>query len=195
MVSEHLISARARLDVHTLAKTRVMRDFSSASSLIHSLGDGTFVIAQLIGLFTSFVSLTTQGSMLWKMTTKDNADLALISIFSSSITLLRVSPQSCYITEFRRMNILTICFCDILQWFWRNTRGYAMSNITDANHNRMTLMEDMSHPSTGNFNERKVLGIGEWVHDEYKKASNALGDVSLSPPRNTEMFTSAVGSF
>lgn len=94
MVSEHLISARARLDVHTLGKTRVIRDFSSAASLIHSLGDGTFVIGQLIDLFTSGVSLLTQASMLWKMTTKENADLALISVFSASITMLRVSLLS-----------------------------------------------------------------------------------------------------
>lgn len=67
-----------------------------------------------------------------------------------------------------------------------------MSSITDANYNRMTLMEDMSHPSSGNFGERKVLGLGEWVHDQYKKASNALGDVSLAPPRTTDMVASAV---
>ena len=69
-----------------------------------------------------------------------------------------------------------------------------MSSITDANYNRMVLMEDMSHPSTGNFGERKVLGLGEWVHDQYKKASSALGDVSLAPPRSTEMFASAVSA-
>ena len=67
-----------------------------------------------------------------------------------------------------------------------------MSSITDPNYNRMMLMEDMSHPSTGNFGERKVLGLGEWVHDQYKKASTALGDVSLAPPRTTEMFHSMV---
>jgi hypothetical protein len=67
-----------------------------------------------------------------------------------------------------------------------------MSSITDANYNRMMLMEDMSHPSSTSFGERKVLGLGEWVHEQYKTASNALGDVSLSPPRSTEMFTSAV---
>jgi hypothetical protein len=94
MVSEHLISARARLDVHTLNKTRVSRDFASAASLVHALGDGTFVIGQLIDLFTSTVSLTTQASMLWKMTTKDNADLALISVFSSSLTMMRVSCET-----------------------------------------------------------------------------------------------------
>lgn len=69
-----------------------------------------------------------------------------------------------------------------------------MSAITDPNYNRMTLMEDMSHPSTGNFGERKVLGLGDWVHDQFKKASNALGDVSLAPPRTTELFTSAVSA-
>lgn len=94
MVSEHLISARARLDVHTLGKSRVMRDFSSASSLVHALGDGTFVIGQLIDLFTIAVSLATQASMLWSMTSKDTADLAMISVFSSSLTLLRVSLTS-----------------------------------------------------------------------------------------------------
>lgn len=97
MVSEHLISARARLDVHTLGKSRVIRDFSSAASLVHALGDGTFVIGQLIDLFTSAVSLITQASMLWKMTTKDNADLALISVFSASITMMRVSHPSFFL--------------------------------------------------------------------------------------------------
>lgn len=110
MVSEHLISARARLDVHTLGKSRVIRDFSSAASLVHSLGDGTFVIGQLIDLFTSSVSLTTQASMLWKMTTKENADLALISVFSASITMSRVSDSGKQ--KDSRRSVLKHHFCD-----------------------------------------------------------------------------------
>ena len=167
MVSEHLMHARARLDVQTLGKTRVMRDFSSAGSLVHALGEGSFVIGQLIDLFTSAVSLTTQASMLWSMTSAENADIALVSVFSASLMLLR--------------------------WFWRR-HIYTTVAITDPNYNRMSLMEYMSHPDLGTFGERKVLGLGDWVLGEYKKASNALGDISLTPPIATDPFTSAVSA-
>lgn len=58
----------------------------------------------------------------------------------------------------------------------------------------MNLMEELSYPDLGTFGERKVLGLGDWVYDQYKKASNALGDVSLAEPWSTDPFTSAVSS-
>jgi hypothetical protein len=67
-----------------------------------------------------------------------------------------------------------------------------MTAITDKNYNRMTLMEDMSHPDSYTFGERKVLGLGDWVYDQYKKASSALGDVSLAQPRYMDPLTTAV---
>lgn len=164
MVSEHLINARARLDIQTLNKSRVTKDFSAAASLVHALGDGTFVIGQLIDLFTSAVSLTTQASMLWAQTSAENADLALISVFSAALMLLR--------------------------WFSRRYL-YSMTAITDPHYNRMSLMESMSHPEASTFGERKVLGLGGWVLDEYKKASRALGDVSLAPPTAGDAITTA----
>lgn len=171
MVNEHLMQARARLDVRTLGKNRVMKDFVAAHSLVHALGDGSFVVGQIIDLFTSAVSLGTQASMLWGMSSSENADLALVSMFSASLMLLR--------------------------WFWRRN-GYSMSAVTDTNYNRMSLMEYMSHPVASTFGERKVLGLGNWVLGEYKKASNALGDVSLSPKVTIDPFattTEAIRAF
>ena len=189
MVHEHLMNARSRLDIHTLNKKRVIKDCSDAASLIHALGDGSFVVSQAISLFTSAMrwggarslrnggtadldiaqipgcSLGTQASMLWSMTTKENVDLALVSMFSSSVSLF--------------------------SWFWRR-RGYTMYSITDRNYNRMSMMEFMSQPDAATFGERKVLGIGQWVLDEYRKASRALGDVSLAAPSNTDALSSAV---
>ena len=91
MINTHLMQARSRLDIQTLNKQRVIKDFASAGSLVHALGDGTFVVNQVIDLFTSAMSLLAQAKVLWNMTTKDNADLALVSAFSSSLLLLRVS--------------------------------------------------------------------------------------------------------
>ena len=161
MVNEHLMAARARLDVRTLAKNKVMRDFRSAASLAHALGNDTFVIGELIDIFTASISLCTQMSMLWSLTTADNADLALVSLFSASVSMVR--------------------------WFWRR-RGITWSSITDKNYNRMSLMSHMSHVDAGTFGERKVLGLSDWVTREYKKASDALGDVSLAAPSFFDMF-------
>ena len=90
MINTHLMQARSRLDIQTLNKQRVIKDFASAGSLVHALGDGTFVVNQLIDLFTSAMSLLAQAKVLWNMTTRDNADLAMVSAFSSSLLLLRV---------------------------------------------------------------------------------------------------------
>ena len=103
--------------------------------------------------------------MLWSMTSAENADIAIVSVFSASLMLLR--------------------------WFWRKY-VYTTNAITDPNYNRMSLMEYMSHPDLSTFGERKVLGLGEWVLGEYKKASTALGDVSLAAPVATDPFTTAV---
>lgn len=165
MVSEHLMNARARLDIYTIGKHRVRKDFEEAGSLIHALGDGSFVIGQLIDLFTSAVSLSTQASMLWSLTTAHNADLALVSLFSASVMLAR--------------------------WF-STTYRYTRMAITDKNFNRMTTMEYLSQPWPETFGERKVLGLGQWVLNEYKKASRMLGDVSLAAPNVQDSVSTAV---
>lgn len=183
MVQQHLMEARTRLDMQTLNKPRVVKDFAAAGTLVHALGDGTFVVNQVIDLFTSAMSLLAQAKVLWNMTSRDNADLAMVSAFSSSLLLLRVGlPLRCMMDE------LTLISA---KWLFIRFRFTVMA-ITDPNYNRMNIMNHMSHPDPSTFGERKVLGLGRWVLDEFRKASSALGDVSLSAPSQRDPLSSAV---
>jgi hypothetical protein len=77
------------------------------------------------------------------------------------------------------------------QWLFFRYRMSVMA-ITDPNYNRMNIMSHMSHPDPSTFGERKVLGLGQWVLQEFRKASSALGDVSLSAPSYRDPFSTAV---